>query len=164
MWFEGSVEAIRSKYCPFGKTLQARVQSPLATARGTVTALESLPGPESPCRETRARPWYNYRSQGLSCWAGHDSKGADLIRESVAAGGTDFRLRFEKHGTEGSADNSLADGIKHDFRRVVQVEFLHEVGPVRLYGVEAEIEYCCRFFVGLTFGNQLKDLLFPFRQ
>ena len=61
-------------------------------------------------------------------------------------------------------DETLAHGIEHDLRRVVQVQLLHQVGPVRLDRRQPEIEQRRHLLVRSSFGEQLEDLLLAIGQ
>lgn len=58
-----------------------------------------------------------------------------------------------------SHDESLPHGVEDDLGRVVKVQLLHEIGPVRLHRRQAEIEQIRHFLVRSTFREQLEHLL-----
>lgn len=54
-------------------------------------------------------------------------------------------------------DDALADRAQHDFRRVVQLQFLHEIRAVGFDGGQPEIEEGRDLPVRSTFGEQVQD-------
>ena len=47
---------------------------------------------------------------------------------------------------------------------IVEIEFVHEVGPVFFNRFDADTEKVCNLLVLMTFGNQLENLPFPLGQ
>ena len=46
----------------------------------------------------------------------------------------------------------------------MEIQFLHEVGPVFLYGLYADTEVLGNFFVPVSLGNQFQNFSFPLGQ
>src|SRR5688500_1409090 len=57
-------------------------------------------------------------------------------------------------------DDALPDRVQYDFRRVVQIQFLHEIRAVRFDGGHPEIEQRRDLLVGSTFGEQMQNFFF----
>jgi len=57
-----------------------------------------------------------------------------------------------------SAHNPLPYGVKHQFRNAVDVQLLQDVAPMRLNGVQAEVEHIRHFLVAPAFADQLQNL------
>src|SRR5262245_36590098 len=58
------------------------------------------------------------------------------------------------------SDDFLPNGVEHNLRRVMEIEFLHQVSAMRINCINTHIEDRSDFLVGLSFGEQLKDFLF----
>jgi hypothetical protein len=69
------------------------------------------------------------------------------------ANGPPYRLR----------DHATADGVEDDLRGVVQIQLLQDVGSVGLDRGRADGEEVGHLFVGVPFGDELKDLPLAFR-
>ena len=52
------------------------------------------------------------------------------------------------------------DGKMDQFDGRIDIEFLHDVRPVRLYRTDADIEHVCDLPGGVPFGNELENLPF----
>jgi len=60
----------------------------------------------------------------------------------------------------GVGDDSCGDRVARQARRVVNMEFVHEVLAVFLHCFDADVEFPCDLFVGVAFGNELQDFNF----
>jgi hypothetical protein len=54
-------------------------------------------------------------------------------------------------------DKALAHRVANKHRAVVEIQFLHDMCPVRLDGLHADIELAGDFRVGGTLGDQRED-------
>jgi hypothetical protein len=55
-------------------------------------------------------------------------------------------------------NDAVSDGVEYQFRRVVQIEFLQNVGSMRFHRSRTHAQEFSDFLVAVTFGNQLEDL------
>jgi hypothetical protein len=53
---------------------------------------------------------------------------------------------------------SLPDGVKNQFCRTVQVQFLKDIAAVRFGSIDADVQGGSHFLVGLSLGEQLENL------
>jgi len=60
-------------------------------------------------------------------------------------------------------DDAAADGIEHQAGGLVDVEFLHQPGAMRLRGFDADAEQGSDILGGFSFGDELQDLAFSWR-
>ena len=60
----------------------------------------------------------------------------------------------------GVNDDPFPHGVENDLRRVVKVQFLHQVGAMGLDGREADVEQRRDFLVRASFREQLQDFAF----
>src|SRR6478735_5920983 len=52
-------------------------------------------------------------------------------------------------------DEVVADGVANQIRCRAQIQFMPNLFPVALHGLEAETEDGCDLLVAMTFGNEL---------
>jgi hypothetical protein len=64
--------------------------------------------------------------------------------------------------TSRSRDQPLADRIEHDLGSVMQIQLLHQIGAMCLYGREAQIQKRCDFLVRAAFRQKVQHLPFSF--
>src|SRR5689334_7113935 len=55
------------------------------------------------------------------------------------------------------ANNPSSDGIEHDLRGTVEIEFLHDMRAMRFHGAWADVQQRRDLLVRLGFSDQLKD-------
>src|SRR6266567_4828220 len=77
--------------------------------------------------------------------------GEYLIRRREITGGARRPRRLE-------LDEALPDGVADQARGVVNAELLHEIGSVRLGGLDSDTEEPGDLLRGLAFGHELQDL------
>src|SRR6267143_1883079 len=61
-------------------------------------------------------------------------------------------------------NNVFTDRVQNESSDGMQTKLVHDPGPVRFHGPDANVQNCTNFFVGLVVGHQLDDLPFPGRQ
>jgi hypothetical protein len=54
-----------------------------------------------------------------------------------------------------SRNNAFANGVEHQFRRIIQVQFLQDAAAMSLNGVGADVGSYCYFLVRLPLGQKL---------
>ena len=57
-------------------------------------------------------------------------------------------------------DQAVADGVDHQFRGVVNIQRLHDIGAMHGNGVGAESQHGGDFFVRFSVHDQLQDFEF----
>src|SRR5215469_8245626 len=57
-------------------------------------------------------------------------------------------------------DDSLSYGVKRQFRNALQVQLLHDVGPMSLHRVYTQVQKVCNVFVRFSLRHELKNLPF----
>ena len=99
----------------------------------------------------------NARSLDFSCLQQSDSR-APVTEYRLPI--TEYRLPSTDYRRPKLLDNdALADGVEDDFGGVVQIELLHQVRAMRLYGREAQLQDRRDFLVRAPLGEQLEDFL-----
>src|SRR5215510_1435451 len=63
-----------------------------------------------------------------------------------------------------SGDESFPNGVENDLGRIVQIQLLHEIGPMRFDRRHAQIEQRRHFLVRSSLGEEVEDLSFPVGQ
>src|SRR5665811_1248091 len=62
------------------------------------------------------------------------------------------------------AGQTLPDGVLHEVGDLVQVQLVHDVAAVLLYGLAAETEHLGDVLIGVALGDELKDLALASRE
>jgi site-specific recombinase XerD len=57
-----------------------------------------------------------------------------------------------------SRDNALAHRIKNEFQNAVNIEFLQDMGAMRLHRGQADVQQVSNFLVGAPLGDDLQNL------
>ena len=58
-------------------------------------------------------------------------------------------------------DDTLINRVAGQTRSVVDVQFVHQMLPVFLHSLFADLQHIGYYFVGVAFGDQLEDLKLP---
>ncbi len=61
-------------------------------------------------------------------------------------------------------DDLVADGVANEVGYGMQIEFVHDVGPMRIHRLDADAKRDRNLFVGLAFGQELNNLPLACRQ
>ena len=84
-------------------------------------------------------------------------------------GVSDFGMRMAEHSLSNPqsaaccelliwANGSPANGVLGQFCRAVEVKLIHQMGPMRLDRLDADVQHLANFAIGLPLGNQLQHL------
>src|SRR5437016_10126144 len=63
-----------------------------------------------------------------------------------------------------SFDNAVPDGVTDQFTEIAQVELRHNMSPMRLSGLDADVEGRGDLFVAMSLNQELDDLLLALGQ
>ena len=64
------------------------------------------------------------------------------------------RMHFYSNAGSG-LDQAEPNGVAHETRGFMDIQFFHDPGPMRIGRFHAYIEYGCDLLGGITFGYQL---------
>ena len=59
--------------------------------------------------------------------------------------------------TDGGLDDAFGDGVPGETSDVMNVQLVHDLLAVLFDGLDADVEFGGNLFVGLAFGDKLKD-------
>ena len=82
-----------------------------------------------------------------------------MTRPGAGESGIPVGLADDRAGV--AFDDSLGDGVAGETGDVMDVELAHEMLPVFVHRLEGHAKFRGYLFVGLAFGNQLKNLDLP---